>query len=69
MNRAILAALLLALAAGCSADVADDSKLTRAQRDSVIAKSVLPGAGVVGRAIEVSAGASQRSADLDSLAN
>lgn len=41
--------------------------LTERQRDSVIARSSLPGAGVVGRALQVSDRSATRAADLDSL--
>jgi hypothetical protein len=57
MKKLVQAAIVLAAAAtvgsfGCGNMIADDSKLTRHQRDSVIAKSALPGAAVVGRALE-----------------
>jgi len=66
MRKMVQAALLLALSGfvaqtGCGNMVADDSALTRHQRDSVIAESDLPGAAVVGRALEVADSAAARS--------
>lgn len=61
------------LVAGCSGTPDSGGKvvLTQHQRDSVLSKSVLPGAIVVDRALRVSAKASDRSADfgasMDSL--
>ncbi len=50
------------LATGCSkkSDDAAKAPLTQAQRDSAIAASKLPGAGVVGKALEVSDSADAR---------
>ena len=62
--------LLLALAAtGCAnqLDSGTTRTLTERQRDSVIAHSVLPGAGVVGRAMQESDRAANLGANLDSL--
>ena len=66
----LLAALVALAASGCANLVDSDSvktALTQHQRDSLIAKSQLPGAGVVGRALQQSDRASQRAASLDSL--
>jgi hypothetical protein len=59
---------LVALA-GCGKSDAGKpaSTLTEAQRDSAIARSVLPGADVVGRALTVSGKEGARAAKLDSL--
>ena len=63
----IAAAALLALA-GCSAGSdRPASTLTEHQRDSVLAKSSLPGAGVVDRALKESARATNQAASMDSL--
>ena len=55
---ALLLGGLLLVVTGCS--VADDSNLTRAQRDSVIAESDLPGASVVGKALDIADSAAVR---------
>ncbi|TMQ72872.1 MAG: hypothetical protein E6K80_01555 [Candidatus Eisenbacteria bacterium] len=53
---------------GCAArETSSRAPLTERQRDSVIARSSLPGAGTVGRALEQSDAASRRVARLDSL--
>lgn len=61
---AVAAAALLA--AGCSGSSDSGAKvvLTEHQRDSVLSKSVLPGAGVVGRALDVSDAESRRAAGM-----
>jgi len=65
----LLAALALLVCAGCAghAEPKPASRLTEAQRDSAIARSSLPGAGTVGRALELSGQGVTRSASLDSL--
>ncbi len=71
MNRGPLLLLLLAsLTAGCAKSGAEKpaSTLTEAQRDSAIARSSLPGASVVGRALDVSGRAATRAAGMDTLA-
>lgn len=55
---------------GCSRDTGGDTRRpapAERQRDSVLAKSKLPGASVVGRALAVSDTASARAALADSL--
>ena len=52
---------LLLVMTGCSAQMEDDSQLTRAQRDSVLAESDLPGAAVVGKALDIADSAAARS--------
>jgi hypothetical protein len=64
--------LITAVLAGCSADADDrpdgtSDGLTRAQRDSVIGASRLPGAGGVRRALEIGDTAAARQAITDSL--
>ncbi|HEX2168464.1 MAG TPA: hypothetical protein VHG09_14615 [Longimicrobiales bacterium] len=64
--------LLVVLSAACSAPADDDTAaapdtLTRAQRDSVIGASSLPGARSVQRAIDTRDSASARNAAIDSL--
>lgn len=54
-------ALLAALACTEKSDEASKPPLTQAQRDSAIAASKLPGAGVVGKALEVADSAEARS--------
>lgn len=71
-TRLLLAAAALVALAGCSSGSdRPASTLTEHQRDSVLAKSSLPGAAVVGRALSESDRASNRaanmSANMDSL--
>ena len=51
--------------AGCSKTETAQRELTERQRDSILGKSVLPGASVVTRALSVSDRASARAASLD----
>lgn len=56
--------------AGCAGHAAKDepaSRLTEAQRDSAIARSSLPGASTVGRALALSGKSERRAAQMDSL--
>ena len=63
MRRVIVIAILAMLAGACSAGQDHPKKtLTERQRDSVLSKTNLPGAGVVGRALSTS-DAEQRRAD------
>jgi len=70
---ALAVGLLLALVAGGCGNMLDSDTthkvLTERQRDSTIAKSVLPGAAVVGRALDVSDRSAVRAASMDSLTN
>ena len=54
--------------AGCSKTETAHRELTERQRDSILGKSVLPGASVVTRALSVSDRASARAASLDAQA-
>ncbi len=67
--RSILALAVLALlwAAGCAprSERPARAPLTERQRDSVLARSALPGAPVVGRALEVSDRAAERAAGAE----
>lgn len=54
--------------AGCSRTETAHRELTQRQRDSILGKSILPGASVVTRALSVSDQASARSASLDAQA-
>ena len=62
-----LAGLAVLALAGCSSRVERSSgpPLTERQRDSVLARSGLPGARVVGRALDVSDRAAERAAGSD----
>lgn len=62
--QAVLAAALLG-AAGCApgSGPAARAPLTERQRDSVLARSALPGAPVVGRALDVSDRAADRAVE------
>jgi len=53
------------LALGSCGEKTPKKNLTRAQKDSVLAESDLPGAGVVGKAIEVADSSAARSKRLD----
>lgn len=62
-QRAALAAAVVAVAcAGCGKQQSREAKapMTEAQRDSAIAASKLPGAGVVGKALSVADSAEAR---------
>jgi len=66
----IVLLLVVLLVAGCGNMFSSDevqSTLTERQRDSVLARSALPGSGTVGRALEHSDRAARRSADIDSI--
>ena len=66
---AVLAAFAALTAfAGCSKSETAQRELTQRQRDSILGKSVLPGASVVTRALSVSDRASARAASLDAQA-
>ena len=68
-GRAVALALALGLAR-CgphSGDTKPASRLTEAQRDTALARSSLPGASTVGRALDVAGRSAARSAQLDSL--
>ena len=66
--RIVAFGVLVALL-GCGGKQEEDrapaSKLTQAQRDSVLAESRLPGAGVVARALEAADSAEARADRLD----
>jgi hypothetical protein len=70
-SRTWIVALLIGCAvSGCSNGNRTSGRvLSERQRDSVIARSSLPGASTVGRALQESDKASVRAASLDSLAN
>lgn len=57
----------LFLLAGCARSPERQVVLTQHQRDSIISRSVLPGAAVVGRAMELDGKAAAHSAAFDSL--
>jgi hypothetical protein len=65
----VVLVVLLALA-GCARHASEQrpaSRLTEAQRDTAIARSSLPGASTVGRALDVSGQGAGHAAQLDSL--
>ena len=73
MNRARVAGTflfgLLALA-GCAPHASERkpaSRLTEAQRDTALARSSLPGAATVGRALDLSGQGAARATQLDSV--
>ena len=61
-------ALILTASCGGQSNSEPASTLTKAQRDSVLAASVLPGASVVGRALEVADSADARAQRIDDSA-
>ena len=66
----VVAGMLLCALAACSKNSGADHGrlgLSERQRDSTIAKSRLPGAGVVGKAMAVSDSTAAREARIDSL--
>lgn len=63
---AMLASLALAGCAGHSSTPKPASTLTEAQRDSAIARSSLPGAATVGRALTLSGTEMRHAAQVDS---
>ena len=69
MNPMLAAVILIALAgcAGHSSSPKPASTLTEAQRDSAIARSSLPGAATVGRALALSGRSERYAAQTDSL--
>ena len=69
MRRIAIVFALAGLLGGCGKPAAEKplSTLTEAQRDSVLAKSDLPGAVVVDRALKVSGQEATRATGMDSL--
>jgi len=76
MNRVLpICVLVLGLmlaCAGCARHASESrpaSTLTEAQRDTAIARSTLPGAATVGKALELNGRSAARSAALDTLSH
>ncbi|HTK30741.1 MAG TPA: hypothetical protein VL332_02175 [Candidatus Saccharimonadaceae bacterium] len=68
MRRLFPLLILAVLAASCAKSEPDHSKqLTERQRDSILAKEPIPGASVVGRALQASDRAAADAARADSL--
>lgn len=67
MYRIIITILALVSIVSCTETNKDSSKknLTQHERDSILAETDLPGAGVVGRAIEASDSSAARAKRLD----
>ncbi|HWL40301.1 MAG TPA: hypothetical protein VNO75_08690 [Gemmatimonadaceae bacterium] len=67
-NRAmVLATILLCAVAACGdSEPADRAELTRREKDSIIARSPIPGARAVGTAMTSADSAAARQARLDS---
>jgi len=73
MKRGLIA-LAAMLAVGACGEGAGDAQtavdtLTRRQKDSLISEMPIPGAGVVGRALDMQDLTRQRANDLDSILN
>ena len=70
-SRLLLIALLaLCTILGCARHASTPqpaSRLTEAQRDTALARSSLPGAATVGRALEVSGKDARHAAQVDSM--
>lgn len=71
MKRLLIAAAAMLSVAACGESAGDAQTavdtLTRRQKDSLISEMPLPGAGVVGRALEVQDRARERAEALDSI--
>lgn len=67
MLRILIVILVITSIAACTETNTDKSKkkLTQHERDSILAESDLPGANVVGKAIEVSDSSTARAKRLD----
>jgi len=67
MYRIIIIMLVLVSIASCTETSEDSSKkkLTQHEKDSILAETDLPGAGVVGKAIEASDSSAARAKRLD----
>lgn len=66
----VLASAFAWLTAGCGAHAGEQapaSRLTEAQRDTAIARSQIPGAAAVGRALAVAGREAAHAAQMDSL--
>jgi hypothetical protein len=65
----LLVVLFIALLAACSQEGEDgaDKKLTQRQRDSVLSETGLPGAELVGTALEAADTMNARAKELDDL--
>jgi hypothetical protein len=70
LSRLLLMPLALLALAGCGRHATETkpaSRLTEAQRDTALARSSLPGASTVGRALDVSGQGAGHAAQVDSL--
>lgn len=71
MKKLLIAAVGIVSLAACGQGTGDAQSaadtLTRAQKDSIIAEMPIPGAGVVGRALEVSERANERATAHDTI--
>jgi len=67
MYRILIIVLVMVSIASCTETTKDSSKkkLTQHERDSILAETDLPGAGVVGRAIEASDSSAARAKRID----
>lgn len=70
-TRIAFAMLLVCCCAGCAprSEPAAGAPLTERQRDSILARSPLPGASVVGRALDVSDKSADRAAGQNAAAD
>jgi hypothetical protein len=67
-RRILVLLLVLAACAGCSkAEKKAAPQLTERQRDSILSTEPIPGADVIGRAMQVTDREAKRATDMDSL--
>jgi hypothetical protein len=73
MKRGLIAAVAMLAVGACGEGTGDAQTavdtLTRRQKDSLISEMPVPGAGVVGRALDVQDLTRQRANELDSILN
>jgi len=71
VKRALVVCVVLSLAQGCAPSdgetVSEADSLTRAQKDSIVARLPVPGASGVGAALRARDAAAARAAELDSI--
>ena len=67
--RPMVAAALLVAGAACAGESGEQTELTRAQKDSIVADMPIPGSSGVAGAMEARDRANARTADHDSIGN
>ena len=69
MFRLLAAVAVLGIATACANDTGEQTELTRAQKDSIVADLPIPGASGVGNAMQARDRANTRAAAHDELAS